>query len=153
MKDPHTVGAGNYAVCRGDTTIPNLGHCGVNFVNKGFVLTSGTGGGNASALEGVLSGAGTVEFQAGPHEGGFRDSPLALVGDRPNTLAGTYRVKQGRVALGKHDGVAALAGKIIVGGQGVQRRAVLDRQRPDRRRASVELLDSPQGGAIGPQRP
>ena len=57
----------------------------VIFVDKGHVLTLGTGGGNASTLTGALSGSGTVQLLAGPHEGRFRDSPLTLAGDQSPT--------------------------------------------------------------------
>ena len=147
VNDAHTIAAGDYAVSAADAIIPNIGQSGVNFVDKGHVLTLGTGGGNASALAGILSGSGTVEFQAGARTGGFRDSPLTLAGEQPNTLAGTYRVKQGRLALGKRDGVTALAGRIIVGGQGPNDGLfwAADNQIDDG--ASVELIDSPAGGA------
>ncbi len=147
VTDIQSVGDGNYAVCAGDATVPNVGQCRVNFVNKGHVLTLGTGGGNASTLTGVLSGSGTVEFEAGPQNSGFRDLPLTLTGDQPNTLTGIYRIKQGRLGLGKRDGVAALAGKIIVGGQGANDGLfwTTDNQIDDS--ASIELLDSPHGGA------
>ncbi len=142
-----TIGDGNYAVCTADATVPNIGQCSVNFVNKGNLLTLGTGGGNTSSLSGVLSGSGTVEFQAGPGHGGFRDSPLTLAGEQPNTLAGTYHVKQGRVGLGKRDGVAALAGRIIVGGQGTNDGLFWTANDQIDDSASVKLLDSPHGGA------
>ena len=146
VSDLHTIAAGDYAVCAADATVPNIGQCGVNFVDQGHVLTLGTGGGNASALMGVLSGSGTVEFQAGAHDGGFRDSPLTLAGKQPNTFEGIYLVKQGRVALGKRDGIAALAGRIIVGGQGPNDGLFWSADNQIDDQASVELLDSPAGG-------
>jgi hypothetical protein len=59
-----------------------------------------------------------VEFFMGPSHTGFKDAPLVLGGDRPNTTSGKYLVKKGRVQLEKPRGVAAISGDVVVGGQG-----------------------------------
>jgi hypothetical protein len=54
----------------------------------------------------------------GPSHTDFKDAPLVLGGDRPNTARGKYLVKKGRVQLEKPKGVAAISGIVVVGGQG-----------------------------------
>jgi hypothetical protein len=147
VNDVHKIAAGDYAVCAGDAVVPNIGQCGVNFVNKAHTLTLGTGGGNADTLTGVLSGSGTVVFQAAPASSGLRDSPLTLAGDQPNTLGGTYHIKQGRVVLAKREGVSALTGRIIVGGQGGNDCLCWAANDQISHCPLMELLDSPHGGA------
>ena len=146
VNDIHTAGEGNYAVCDGDAIIPNLGQCAVNFVNKGHTLTLGIGGGNASALTGVLTGGGTVELEAGPRDSRFRDSPLTLAGEKTNIMR-MFRIKQGRVALAKPDGVPAVRGQIIVGGQGDNDCLCWAANDQIGQCSTMELLDSPHGGA------
>src|SRR5262249_42065508 len=141
VTDIRKVAAGDYAVCSGDAVVPNIGPCGVNFVTKGNVLTLRSGGGNATTLTGVLSGSGTVDFVAASRDSRFRDAPLTLAGDQPNN-AGFYRIKQGRVALGKSSGVKALTGHIIVGGQGGNDCLTWAANDQIDDGATVELLDS-----------
>jgi hypothetical protein len=59
-----------------------------------------------------------VEFFMGPSHTGFKDAPLVLGGDRPNTASGRYFVRKGRVQLQKPRGIAAISGDVVVGGQG-----------------------------------
>jgi hypothetical protein len=54
----------------------------------------------------------------GPSRTDFKDAPLRLAGPKPNTTTGKFLVRKGRVQLEKPDGVDAISGDVIVGGQG-----------------------------------
>jgi hypothetical protein len=77
-----------------------------------------SGNGNAFALTGSVSGTGNIEFFMGPSYTGFKDAPLPITGDRPNTTTGKFLVRKGRVQLEKPAGCDAISGDVIVGGQG-----------------------------------
>jgi hypothetical protein len=48
----------------------------------------------------------------------YKDAPLPISGDRPNTATGKFLVRKGRMQLKKPKGVGAISGNVIVGGQG-----------------------------------
>jgi serine/threonine protein kinase len=95
-----------------------VSRCTFDVVTNGFTLTLDSGNGNPFAYMGSISGTGNVEFFMGPSYTGFKDAPMVLGGDKPNTTSGKFYVKKGRVQLEKPRGVTAISGDIIVGGQG-----------------------------------
>jgi hexosaminidase len=113
------IGLGNVANLIGNTKIsyPASG-CPLDVMTNGYTLTLDSGDGNAFACTGSISGRGDVEFFMGPSHTGFKDAPLRLGGDKPNTTSGKFYVKKGRVQLEKPKGVDAISGDVIVGGQG-----------------------------------
>jgi hypothetical protein len=113
------IGIGNVANLTGPTKVayPASG-LAQDVLNNGFTLTLDSGDGNALSCTGSIAGTGDVEFFMGPSHTGFKDAPLMLGGDRPNTASGKYFVKKGRVQLQKPKGVAAISGDVIIGGQG-----------------------------------
>jgi len=117
---PYTqIGPGNIANLIGDTKIsyPASG-CYGDVITNGFTLTLDSGNGNPFSCTGTISGKGNVEFFMGPSSTGYKDAPLRLGGDRPNTTSGKFFVKKGRVQLEKPKGVDAISGDVVVGGQG-----------------------------------
>jgi autotransporter-associated beta strand protein len=113
------IGPGNVANLTGATKVayPASG-LAQDVLTNGFTLTLDSGDGNAFACTGSIAGTGDVEFFMGPSHTGFKDAPLVLGGDRPNTTSGKYLVRKGRVQLEKPKGVAAISGDVVVGGQG-----------------------------------
>jgi Glycosyl hydrolase family 20, catalytic domain/Glycosyl hydrolase family 20, domain 2 len=113
------IGQGNIANLIGNTKIsyPASG-CYFDVITNGFTLTLDSGDGNAFSCTGSISGSGNVEFFMGPSYTGFKDAPMHLGGDKPNTTSGKFFVKKGRVQLEKPKGVDAISGDVIVGGQG-----------------------------------
>jgi autotransporter-associated beta strand protein len=117
---PETViGAGNIGNLTADTKFgyPSSGG-DFDIITNGFTLTLDSGDGNAFAYSGSVSGTGNVAFFMGPSYTGFRDAPMILAGPKPNTASGKFLVKKGRVQLEKPEGVDAISGDVIVGGQG-----------------------------------
>lgn len=113
------IGPGNVANLTGATKVAYpAGGLAQNVRTNGFTLTLDSGDGNPFACTGSIAGAGDVIFLMGPSHTGFKDAPLVLGGDRPNTASGRYFVRKGRVQLEKPRGVAAISGDVIVGGQG-----------------------------------
>jgi hexosaminidase len=113
------IGPGNVANLTGPTKVAYpAGGLAQDVLTNGFTLTLDSGDGNAFACTGSIAGAGDVEFFMGPSHTGFKDAPLVLGGDRPNTASGKYLVRKGRVQLEKPKGVAAISGDVVVGGQG-----------------------------------
>ena len=90
----------------------------MDVVTNGHTLVLDSGNGNAFALAGSVSGTGNIEFFMGPSYTGFKDAPLPITGDRPNTTTGKFLVRKGRVQLEKPAGCDAISGDVIVGGQG-----------------------------------
>jgi hexosaminidase len=113
------IGSGNVANLTGKTTFayPASG-CPVDVITNGHTLVLDSGNGNAFALTGSISGNGNVEFHMGPSYTDYKDAPLPIAGDRPNTATGKFLVRKGRVQLEKPKGVDAISGDVIVGGQG-----------------------------------
>jgi hexosaminidase len=113
------IGPGNVANLTGATKIAYpAGGLAQDVLTNGFTLTLDSGDGNAFSCTGSIAGSGDVVFLMGPSHTGFKDAPLVLGGDRPNTASGNYLVKKGRVQLEKPKGVAAISGDVVVGGQG-----------------------------------
>jgi hexosaminidase len=113
------IGPGNVANLTGPTKVAYPASVlAQDVLTNGFTLTLDSGDGNAFSCTGSIAGTGDVEFFMGPSHTGFKDAPLVLGGDRPNTARGKYLVKKGRVQLEKPKGVAAISGDVVVGGQG-----------------------------------
>ncbi len=142
------IGPGNVANLIGATKIsyPASG-CHVDVITNGFTLALDSGDGNAFSCTGSISGSGNVEFFMGPSYTGFKDAPLVLGGEKPNTTTGKFFVKKGRVQLEKPAGVDAISGDVIVGGQGFN--DCLFWKQSDQLKDSVHitLLDSGNSGA------
>jgi hexosaminidase len=139
---------GNLVVLTNDTQlVMPPADCEVPVIGKGFKLSFDSGGGNPMSYAGPISGAGTVEFRMGGRDSGFRDAAFTLGGKQPNTLQGTWFANCGRVALAKDEGVDALCGTIVVGGQGDNDCLFWVRNQQVNDAAAIELLDSPKGGA------
>jgi hexosaminidase len=113
------IGAGNIANLVGDTTICYpASACEVDIITNGHNVTFDSGDGNPLSCWGAISGKGNVVLLMGPSHTDYKDAPLRLSGIRPNTTTGKFYVRKGRVQLEKPDGVDAISGDVIVGGQG-----------------------------------
>jgi hypothetical protein len=142
------IGAGNIGNLTGDTTIgyPSSGG-DYDVATNGFTLRLDSGDGNAFAYSGGIRGTGNVEFYMGPSATGFRDAPMPLNGTKPNTTTGKFFVKKGRVQLEKPEGVDAISGDAIVGGQGFNDCLFWKNSHQIKDTASITLLDSGNSGA------
>ncbi|MFO1055209.1 MAG: family 20 glycosylhydrolase [Planctomycetota bacterium] len=76
-------------------------------------LTLDTGGGNAANMTGVLRGAGALVVRGG----GRSAAPIVLGGEQANTLRGAVTVDRGALVLAKTDGVEAIGGDLVLGGE------------------------------------
>ena len=114
-----TIPAGDYGNLTGDGKFGwQTGTTGIDVETNGFSFTLDSGNGNGLNYQGVISGAGDVHFRMAPYWSGLKDNPLILSGSNANTYSGTSYVEYGRVEMQKPDGVIALPGDVIVGGQG-----------------------------------
>src|SRR5262249_11147919 len=113
----------------------------------GFTLTLDSGDGNAFSCTGSISGSGNVEFFMGPSHTGFKDAPLRLGGDNPNTVSGKFFVRKGRVQLEKPKGVDAISGDVIVGGQGFNDCLFWKQSDQLKDSVNITLLDAGNNGA------
>lgn len=142
------IGAGNIGNLIGDTKIAYPSSGGdFDIATNGFALALDSGDGNAFAYSGQLSGAGTVEFYMGPSYTGFRDAPLLLGGKQPNIMSGKFLIKKGRVQLEKPEGVDAISGDVIVGGQGFNDCLFWKNSHQLRDTVNITLLDAGNNGA------
>ncbi|HJT78906.1 MAG TPA: family 20 glycosylhydrolase [Gemmataceae bacterium] len=113
------VGAGNVANLVGDTAFCYpVADCDLDILTNGHTVTFDSGDGNPLCYRGSIAGTGNVVLLMGPSRTGFKDAPLRLAGPRPNTTTGTFYARKGRVQLEKPDGVDAISGDVVVGGQG-----------------------------------
>jgi hypothetical protein len=113
------VGPGNIANLNASTIFCYpLSHCDNDIITNGHTVTFDSGDGNPLCCTGVISGTGDVVLLMGPSHTDYKDAPLRLAGTRPNTTTGKFFVRKGRVQLEKPDGVDAISGDVIVGGQG-----------------------------------
>jgi hexosaminidase len=142
------IGQGNIANLVGNTRIayPASG-CRVDVITNGFTLTLDSGDGNPFSCTGAISGGGNVEFFMGPSHTGFKDAPLRLGGENPNTATGKFLVKKGRVQLEKPRGVDAISGDVIVGGQGFNDCLLWKRSDQLKDSVNITLLDAGNNGA------
>jgi hypothetical protein len=142
------IGVGNVANLTGDTTIayPSAGG-DFDVRTNGFTLTLDSGNGNPFAYSGAVSGTGTVEFQMGPTSTDYRDAPLVLSGPKPNTATGKFLVKKGRVQLEKPEGVDAISGDVVVGGQGFNDGLFWKHGHQLKDSVNITLLDAGNSGA------
>jgi hexosaminidase len=142
------IGPGNTANLVGPTKIgyPASG-CDLDVITNGFTLTFDSGDGNPFSCTGSISGTGNVEFFMGPSHTGYRDAPLRLGGDKPNTTSGKFFVKKGRVQLEKPKGVAAISGDVIVGGQGFNDCLFWKQSNQLKDSVHITLLDAGNNGA------
>jgi len=142
------IGDGNIGNLVGDTKIGYPSGGGdFDIATNGRTLTLDSGDGNAFAWSGSLSGSGNVEFFMGPSYTGFRDAPMLLTGKKPNTLAGKFLLKKGRVQLEKPEGVDAISGDVIVGGQGFNDCLFWKSSHQIKDSATITLLDAGNNGA------
>lgn len=142
------IGAGNIANLTGDTEFwVGVGNCDIDVVTNGHTITFDSGDGNALCHTGTISGTGDVVLLMGPSHTGFKDAPLRLAGEKPNTTSGRFLARKGRVQLEKPAGVDAISGDVIVGGQGFNDclHWIHDNQIKDT--ATVTLLDAGNNGA------
>src|SRR5262249_42917108 len=142
------IGRGNVANLIGDTkfSYPASG-CNLDVITNGFTLTLDSGNGNPFSCTGSISGTGNVEFFMGPSHTGFRDAPLVLGGDKPNTTTGQFFVKKGRVQLEKPRGIDAISGDVIVGGQGFNDCLFWKQSEQLKDSVNITLLDAGANGA------
>jgi len=142
------IGPGNVANLVGEATFsyPASG-CPVDVITNGFTLTLDSGDGNAFSCTGAIVGTGDVAFLMGPTHTGFKDAPLRLGGDRPNTTTGKFHVKKGRVQLEKPKGIDAISGDVVVGGQGFNDCLFWARSDQVKDSVAITLLDAGKNGA------
>jgi hypothetical protein len=142
------IGPGNIGNLTGDTKIGYPSGGGdYDIATNGFTLKLDSGDGNAFAFTGAISGKGNVEFYMGPSYTGFRDAPMVLAGPKANTATGQFRVKKGRVQLEKPEGVDAISGDVIVGGQGFNDCLFWKTGHQLKDTVSITLLDAGNNGA------
>jgi hypothetical protein len=142
------IGHGNIGNLTGNAKIgyPSSGG-DFDIVTNGFTLALDSGDGNAFAYSGTISGSGNVEFFMGPSYTGFRDAPMLLSGTKPNTTTGKFLVKKGRVQLEKPEGVVAISGDVIVGGQGFNDCLFWKNSNQLKETVNITLLDAGNNGA------
>jgi hypothetical protein len=142
------ISQGNIANLTGPTKVsyPASG-CDFDVITNGFTLTLDSGDGNAFVCTGSIAGSGNVEFYMGPSHTGFKDAPLRLGGDRPNTTSGKFLVKKGRVQLEKPRGVDSISGDVIVGGQGFNDCLFWKQSDQLKDSVNITLLDAGNNGA------
>ena len=147
--NPETViGAGNIGNLTGDAKIAYPSSGGdFDIITNGYKLSLDSGDGNAFAYTGSISGNGNVEFFMGPSHTGFRDAPMKLAGVKPNTATGKFFVKKGRVQLGKPEGVIAISGDVVVGGQGFNDCLYWANSRQLKPGVNITLLEAGNNGA------
>ncbi|MCY2932463.1 MAG: family 20 glycosylhydrolase [Planctomycetota bacterium] len=142
------IGAGNVANLTGDTVFSyGTGACDIDVITNGHKFTLDSGDGNPLCYSGVISGTGDVFFRMGPTHTGYKDAPLRLAGEKPNTAGGVYHVAKGRVQPEKPDGVDAIAGDVIVGGQGFNDCLFWLHGNQIKDSATLTLIESPNSGA------
>ncbi len=113
------IGSGNIANLTGDTAFCYpVSDCAIDIITNGNTITFDSGDGNPLCYRGAISGTGDVVLLMGPSYTGYKDAPLRLAGAKPNTTTGKFLARKGRVQLEKPDGVDAISGDAIVGGQG-----------------------------------
>lgn len=142
------IGVGNIGNLTGNMKIgyPSSGG-DFDIATNGFTLVLDSGDGNAFAYSGAISGTGNVEFLMGPSSTGFRDAPLRLIGPKPNTTTGKFLVKKGRVQLEKPEGVDAISGDVIIGGQGFNDCLFWKNSHQLKDTVNITLLDAGNNGA------
>jgi hexosaminidase len=113
------IGPGNIANLTGDTAFSYpVSDCDIDIITNGHTITLDSGDGNPFCYRGAISGSGNVVMLMGPSHTDYKDAPLRLAGTRPNTATSKFFVRKGRVQLEKPDGVDAISGDVVVGGQG-----------------------------------
>ena len=143
-----TIGPGNIGNLIGDTTFAYPSSGGdFDILTNGLTLSLDSGNGNAFAYSGSIGGTGNVEFWMGPTYTDYKDTPLRLTGDKPNTTTGKFLVKKGRVQLEKPAGTDAISGDAIVGGQGFNDCLFWVNSDQVKDTATITLLDAGNSGA------
>jgi hypothetical protein len=142
------IGRGNIANLTGNTKFAYPASAiDLDIITNDFTIAFDSGDGNAFSCSGSISGAGNVEFFMGPSYTGFRDAPLRLTGERPNTTTGKFFVRKGRVQLEKSAGVDAISGDVIVGGQGFNDCLFWTNSDQLRDTVNITLVDAGNNGA------
>ncbi len=107
------VGAGNVAVVNRPAQFEYpIGGCSFPIMVEESVLKLDNGG-NPYSVNGPISGTGIVEIRAGGP-----NASLTIDGNLANTFSGSWMIESGHVVLAKSPGVDAMAGTIIVKGNG-----------------------------------
>ena len=70
-----------------------------------------------------------------------------MAGDKPNTTTGKFYVRKGRVQLEKPDGVDAISGDVIVGGQGFNDCLFWSRSNQIKDTVNITLIGAGNNGA------
>jgi hypothetical protein len=141
------IGPDNVANMTGDTVFGWVtGTCAIDLITNGHTVTIDSGEGNALCYMGTISGTGNVVLLSGPSRNNLKDMPLRLGGDKPNTTTGKFMAAKGRVQLEKPDGVDAISGDVVVGGQGFNDCLHWIRSNQIKDTATVTLLDSGNSG-------
>jgi hypothetical protein len=142
------VGAGNIANLTGNATICYpVSDCDNDIITNGHTVTFDSGDGNPFSYRGSISGTGDVMLLMGPSRTDHKDAPLHLGGTRPNTSTGKFLVRKGRVQLEKPDGVDAISGDVIVGGQGFNDCLFWMKSNQIKDSASITLINAGNNGA------
>lgn len=142
------IGGGNIGNLIGPAKISYPSSGGdFDILTNGHTLTLDSGDGNAFAFLGAISGTGNVEFFMGPSYTGYRDAPMILTGSKPNTTTGEFRVKKGRVQLEKPDGVDAISGDVVIGGQGFNDCLFWKNSNQLKDTVNITLIDAGNSGA------
>ena len=103
----------------GDTIFGWLtGTCAIDVVTNGHKITLDSGNGNGYVYSGVISGDGEVDLSMASSSSHLKNTAMRLAGEKPNTTSGKFFVRQGRVQMEKPDGVDAISGDVVIGGQG-----------------------------------
>jgi hexosaminidase len=142
------IGTGNFANLTGNTEFGYpLGDCSVDIITNGHTVTLNSGDGNPLACSGVIAGTGEVVLLMGPSHTDYKDAPLRITGDRANTTTGRFYVRKGRVQLEKSEGVDAISGDVVVGGQGFNDCLYWARSNQIKDSASITLTTAGNNGA------
>ncbi|MCF7730093.1 MAG: beta-N-acetylhexosaminidase [Akkermansiaceae bacterium] len=142
------IGAGNTGNMTGDTKFGwQTGTCDIDLITNGHTLTIDSGAGNALCYTGTISGTGDVALLMAPSSSHLKNDPLRLAGARPNTTSGTFHVRTGRVQLEKPDGVDAISGDVLVGGQGFNDCLHWSNSNQIKDSASITVLNAGNNGA------
>ncbi len=142
------IGVGNIGNLTGLTKISYPSSGGdFDIATNGHTLKLDSGDGNAFAFSGAISGTGDVEFYMGPSYTGFRDAPMIIGGTKANSTSGKFLVKKGRVQLEKPEGVDAISGDVVVGGQGFNDCLYWKNSHQLKDTVNITLIDAGNSGA------
>lgn len=111
------VGSGNLANLVGDATFGwQMRDCGIPVRLNGYTFSIDSGGGNPMNYLGVISGSGTVRIAGAAAYSDNHAVPVIISGTDPNLFTGDTVLQQGFLALDKTDGITAVPGRLLLGG-------------------------------------